>query len=129
MTPSVSLSADVLAVTATICRLVPSVTVWREPDIIGSPLASTTVRATEPGRRAATHTVTDRFVTCRSTGPARTWGRVLRREASVVQAILASRMAIRTTHPVRVESHGSFRGCYRSNARRASAIWRTWDFR
>src|SRR5215469_1844119 len=96
MTPSVSAAADVLAVTATICRLVPSATVWREPDICW-PLASITVRATEAGKRTATHTVTDRVVTCRSTGPARTWGRLFRRDASVVQVILASRRAIRTT--------------------------------
>src|SRR5206468_1330927 len=70
MTPSVSTAADVLAVTATICRLVPSATVWREPDIICWPLASITVRTTEAGKRTATHTVTDRVVTCRSTGPA-----------------------------------------------------------
>src|SRR3954469_19064912 len=97
MTPSVSTAADVLAVTATICKLVPSATVWREPDIICWPFACTTVRATEAGKRTAIHTVTDHGVTCRSTGPARTWGRLFRRDASVVQAILASRRAIRTT--------------------------------
>src|SRR3954453_6747483 len=88
MTPSVSTSVDVLAVTATICRLVPSAMVWRDPDITCSVPACITVRWTEAGKRTATQTVTDCLVTCRSTGPARTWGRLFRRKASVVQAIL-----------------------------------------
>jgi hypothetical protein len=65
-----------IAVTATMCKFLPTATLWRLPDAITLPPASSTVSVTLPPTRSANHTVTLLGVTLRSTGPASTWGLV-----------------------------------------------------
>jgi hypothetical protein len=60
-----------VAVTATMCRLVPIGTVWRSPPSSLVPtFGSNTLSVALPGLRNASHTVTDVGVVLRNTGPA-----------------------------------------------------------